>query len=107
MFRVKWVTHLSEIGIIETDGGPLDKLAYSCIERLPEMRISPAGIRPDGFLIFNDDGKEVRRWFGTPSPRQKSAQLRIQSNPRKIVFFSDETITWCETIPQDRRRTRF
>jgi hypothetical protein len=110
MFRIKWMTHLSEIGMIETDdgiGSDLDKLAYSCIDRLPKMRISPSGISPDGFVIFDDSGLEVRRWFSSPSPRQKMAQFHIQSSPEKIVFFSDETTTWCKAIPQDRRRSQF
>jgi hypothetical protein len=109
MFRIKWMTHLSEIGMIETDnaiGNDLDKLAYSCIQKLPKMRMNSSGISPDGFIILNDKGTEVRRWFGSPSPRQRMAQFHIQNNPRKIIFFSDETITWCQTIPQEGRRSR-
>jgi len=109
MFRIKWVTHLSEIEMIEIENSindDLDMLAYSCIERLPKMRMEPSGTQPDGFLIFDDQGREVRRWFSSPLPRQKMAQFRIQSSPEKIVFFSDETTTWCKTIPQERRHSR-
>jgi len=110
MFRIEWMTHLSAIGMIETDNGidrDLDELVYSCIDRLPKMRMKPSGAQPDGFLIFNDEGIEVRRWFNSPAPWQNTAQFHIQNSPEKIVFFSDETTTWCKTIPRERRRLKF
>jgi hypothetical protein len=106
MFSVKWVSHLSENELLEIEtsfDSDLDRLAYSCIERLSKMRMSPTKTTPDGFLIHNAEGTEVRRWFDTPSPIQKIVQLRIQNSPKKIVFVSDETITWCKTFPQGRR----
>jgi hypothetical protein len=111
MFRIKWMTHFSEIGMIDTDDSiiesDLDRLVYSCIEKLRKMRMIASGQQPDGFVISNEEGSEVRRWFDSPSPSQKTARFHIQSSPAKIVFFSDETTTWCKTIPNDLRRLKY
>ncbi len=86
MFIVKWVTHLSEIAPIETEDcldRDLDDHVSSCLKRLPDMRLKPFDIIPDGFLILDDTGHELRRWFGSPRPRRAERQLprQIASHP--------------------------
>jgi len=88
LFIVKWVTHLSEIAPVETENCTdhvLDELVFSCLKRLPDMRLKPFGITPDGFLILDDTGHELRRWFGTPRPRRAERQL-----PRLLASYPQE-----------------
>jgi hypothetical protein len=35
----------------------------SCQARFPEMRCKHDNTPPDGFLVFDSVGSEVRRWF--------------------------------------------
>ncbi len=89
MFIVKWVTHLSEIAPVETEicfDYDLDDLVASCLKRLPDMRLKPCGIAVDGFLILDDTGHELRRWFGSPRPRRAERQL-----PRQLVSHPQES----------------
>jgi hypothetical protein len=70
-FSVKWVVHQYETLAVEVENSALqnlDKVVESCRRRLPEMRRKYPITPPDGFLIFNGAGNEVRRWFGSPRP---------------------------------------
>jgi hypothetical protein len=69
MYSVKWITHQSEcepISIETSANLDLDELVSSCLNRLISMRLNDEQTSPDGFLIFDREGKEVRRWFGFP-----------------------------------------
>ena len=41
----------------------LDEVVESCQARFPEMRRKHDNTRPDGVLVFDSAGSEVRRWF--------------------------------------------
>jgi hypothetical protein len=73
MFTVKWVSHGKESepdSVEKIVTGDLDLAVWLCFGKFESMRFSrPAP--PDGFLILANDGKEVRRWFGSSPPRTK------------------------------------
>ena len=72
-FKVKWVVHRYETLPVEIESGvvqDLDKLVSCCQERFFEMRLKYPNTPPDGFLIFNSDGNEVRRWFESARPKE-------------------------------------
>jgi ribose 1,5-bisphosphokinase PhnN len=67
-FTVRWVAHRREtqpIAIERTSHQGLDKLVETCQGRFPEMRRQYPGSPLDGFLVIDNDGNEVRRWFET------------------------------------------
>ncbi len=71
MFTVKWVMHRHETRPAEVEKSAiadLDALVLSCQWKLSEMREKHPSNPPDGFLIFDGEGKEVRRWFGSERP---------------------------------------
>ncbi len=76
VFSVKWVSHNAETKPIAMERylqRNLDEVVFSCKRRLPIMRLRYAPRLPDGFLIFDETGTEVRRWFG-------SARVTIQKS---------------------------
>jgi len=71
MFSVKWVTHRHETQPVEFENSrlmDLDEVVRSCRARLSDMRREYPGTPPDGFLVFDSTGDEVRRWFESPRP---------------------------------------
>jgi hypothetical protein len=83
MFSVKWVVHRHEIQPVAVENSAiqdLDEVVESCQARFPEMRCKHDNTPPDGFLVFDSVGSEVRRWFGALSARQgallRAAQRR-------------------------------
>ena len=72
MFSVKWVVHRHEIQPVEVEISAvqdLDKVVESCQARFPEMRRRHPNTPPDGFLVFDSAGNEVRRWFEAARPK--------------------------------------
>jgi hypothetical protein len=71
-FSVSWVAHRYEARPVAVEHcvvQDLDQIVESCRARLAEMRDKHPTTPPDGFLVFNGGGSEVRRWFGTPRPK--------------------------------------
>lgn len=72
-FSVHWVAHRREtqpVAIERTALEGLDKLVETCQGRFPEMRRKYPGTPLDGFVVFDGDGTEVRRWFETVRPKE-------------------------------------
>lgn len=72
MFIVKWVAHRHETQSVEVENSALqdlDKVVESSQARFPEMRRKHPSTPPDGFLVFDSDGNEVRRWFESARPK--------------------------------------
>jgi hypothetical protein len=68
MFEVRWVIHRQETQPVEVENSTLkdlDEVVSSCIARLPAVREKYPWTPPDGFLVFDGAGNEVRRWFGS------------------------------------------
>ena len=68
-FSVSWVVHRYETLPLKVEHcilGDLDELVESCKSKLPEMRDRYPNTPPDGFLVFDNVGTKVRRWFGSP-----------------------------------------
>jgi hypothetical protein len=68
MFDVKWVVQQNEASPIDSENSGLqnlDVIVWHCIARLPLMREEFSHCPPDGFLVFDQKGQEVRRWFGS------------------------------------------
>jgi len=66
MFRIKWVVHRRETQPVAVENSAiqdLDEVVESCQARFPEMRRKHDNTPPDGFLVFDSAGSEVRRWF--------------------------------------------
>jgi hypothetical protein len=71
-FSVKWVVHRYETLPVEVENDitqDLDELVSSRLERFVEMRLKYPNTPPDGFLVFDGDGIEVRRWFESARPK--------------------------------------
>jgi hypothetical protein len=71
MFCVKWVIHGHETRPVEAEDSfskDLDTVVRSCQKKLFAMRQIHAGTPPDGFIVCNGKGMEVRRWFGFSRP---------------------------------------
>jgi hypothetical protein len=69
MFTIKWVMHHREAEPVEEETschGNVDAVVLSCQRRLSIMREKHSLDPPDGFLVFDDEGNEVRRWFRSP-----------------------------------------
>jgi hypothetical protein len=68
VFTVKWVKRRYERLPIEVETNchdELDAVVALCLKRLPEIRQKHPMNPPDGFLVFDEAGKEMRRWFGS------------------------------------------
>ena len=69
MFTVKWIVRFEENNPIEVEPGRqanLDRLVAYCQGQLVTKRMSYASAPPDGFLICDERGKELRRWIALP-----------------------------------------
>jgi hypothetical protein len=69
MFQVKWITYRGGqlVDIVEVEDCELrrlDEVVATCQIRLGRMRQRHATNPPDGFLVIDSDGKELRRWIG-------------------------------------------
>ena len=67
------LVHRCETLPVEIESGvvqDLDKLVSNCQERLFEMRLKYPNTPPDGFLVFDSDDNEVRRWFESARPKE-------------------------------------
>jgi hypothetical protein len=79
MFDVKWVVHRHERQPVEVENNAiedLDLVVESCRARLSEMRRKYPSTPPDGFLVFDSAGKEMRRWFELARPAHPAAPSR-------------------------------
>lgn len=68
MFKVKWITRFNDhrpIAIEDSILIDVDKVFTSCRERLYGKRFERFGVPPDGFVICDEDGKELRRWLAS------------------------------------------
>jgi hypothetical protein len=71
MFVVKWIVRYKEKSPVETECSLLndvDGVVAACQERLYDMRSKHVASPPDGFIVFDSQGDELRRWLG-PLPR--------------------------------------
>ena len=71
MYIVKWVVRHKENQPVETEESILtdiDALVVSCKERLYGVRLRAFVTPPDGFIISDEHGKELRRWMGPLPP---------------------------------------
>jgi hypothetical protein len=66
MFSVSWVAHGQAGESVEHERNilyDLDKVVKSCQRRLVWMRAKYPSAPPDGFIVLDQKGAEVRRWF--------------------------------------------
>jgi hypothetical protein len=71
MFIVKWVARGKESEPILIEKGfltTLDKVVSSCRRRIPALRLDRPDAPPDGFIVVDSDGTELRRWFKPLDP---------------------------------------
>jgi hypothetical protein len=71
MFIVKWMTRFDDKNPIEVEESiltNLDEVVSSSKERLYGVRLRFTTRPPDGFVVFDENGKELRRWFGPVAP---------------------------------------
>ena len=72
MFIVKWVARFREHTPVETEESiltDLDDIVRSCKERLYGIRLRYVATPPDGFIVCDEGGKELRRWLGPIAPQ--------------------------------------
>jgi hypothetical protein len=71
MFSVKWLERGRESDPVEVENSiltDLDKVVSSSQGGLLGMRLRHIAKPPDGFIVVDDNGSEVRRWFAAPDP---------------------------------------
>jgi hypothetical protein len=71
MFSVKWLQRDKEGEPVEVENSiftDLDNVVSFCRETLSGMKMRHIARPPDGFVVVDSDGREVRRWFGSNSP---------------------------------------
>jgi hypothetical protein len=71
MFSVKWLEHGKESNPVEVENSiltDLDKVVSSSQGGLLGMRLRHIAKPPDGFIVVDDNGDEVRRWFAARTP---------------------------------------
>ena len=69
MFTVKWIVRFEEnkpIEVAPSTHSDLDRLVVFCQGQLTAKQVSHASTPPDGFLICDESGKELRRWIAPP-----------------------------------------
>jgi hypothetical protein len=65
MFTVKWMSH-GKTEPVEVENSiltDLDRVVSSALAGLEGMRLRHITAPPDGFIVVDNDGKEVRRCF--------------------------------------------
>ena len=70
MYCVKWIQRGREsepVAIDESIHTDLDRIVYSCKDALYGVRLRHFARPPDGFIVVDDEGLEVRRWLGSTS----------------------------------------
>ncbi len=71
MFVVKWFLRFDDskpLAVEESIHTDLDEIVASSKERLYGMRLRYVTTPPDGFVVCDEDGRELRRWFGPLAP---------------------------------------
>jgi hypothetical protein len=66
MFSVKWLEHGNEdkpIEVVNSILTDLNDVVSSSQAEFEGMRLRHIVTPPDGFVVVDDDGREVRRWF--------------------------------------------
>jgi len=84
MLIVKWVVRFEENTPLLTEEcirTSIDGIFEKCKDQLHGMRVKNWTNPPDGFVICDEEGNELRRWFGL-NPIQEAA---IISGARKRV----------------------
>jgi hypothetical protein len=67
MFTVKWIVHGNEVAPVESESFyalSADTVVAACRYGLTAMRLKYPETPPNGFVVFDDTGKEIRRWIG-------------------------------------------
>jgi hypothetical protein len=76
MYCVKWIQRGNEANPIEIDESihtDLDRIVYFCKDALYGVRLRHFARPPDGFIVVDAEGAEVRRWIGPiPGPAADS-----------------------------------
>jgi hypothetical protein len=68
MFTVRWVIREKESEPVESERfqvGHVETLVTASRYRMATMQLKYPEAQPDGFIILDDDGKEIGRWFDT------------------------------------------
>ena len=71
MFVVKWVMRFDDKNPVEVEESiltDLDEVVSSSKDRLYGMRLRFTTSPPDGFVVSDENGRELRRWFGPIPP---------------------------------------
>ena len=71
MFSVKWLERGNESAPVEVENSiltDLDKVVSLSQGGLLGMRQRHIKKPPDGFIVVDDKGCELRRWFAAPAP---------------------------------------
>jgi hypothetical protein len=106
MFSVRWVAHRREEGdsLMEKSLLPnADAVLASCLDRLPLMQDRILVSPPDAFIVFDGNGQEVRRWFGSARP-----EVTVREAVRAVIaLICDRGETLAVTAAIEEFRHRF
>jgi hypothetical protein len=82
MYTVKWIERGKESEPVEIDESihtDLDRIVYICKDALYGVRLRHFARPPDGFIVVDHDGQEVRRWVD--SRRSNAGAPDVQAPP--------------------------
>ena len=80
MFIVKWFRSGDETNPVWVENSlltDLDTVVSFCQEAHAQMRLKHPAMPPDGFIVADADGVELRRWFGTQSEADSAYYLDL------------------------------
>jgi hypothetical protein len=69
MFTVKWIKQGQENEPVESERFGVinaETVISACRFRMPAMRVKYPKAPPDGFVVVDDQGAELGRWFEQP-----------------------------------------
>jgi hypothetical protein len=67
MFTVRWVVRGNDAEPVEVEKIKVlsvETVLAACRYRLVAIRLKHPDNPPDGFIVLNESGRELRRWFG-------------------------------------------
>ncbi len=88
MFSVNWVTHRHENEPVEIEDAideDLDAIVLFCRNKLPSARLKYPQGPPDGFIVFDEAGTEVRRWFDAATPPLSKVKAKASFDLHRLI----------------------
>ena len=85
MFTIKWIIRHNDhqpIHVEESALTDLDRIVEAAQRQVYGMRMKHSASPPDGFVVLDQDGREIRRWLDplSPSPKPPGASKQDEAS---------------------------